>query len=91
MVSNADLFFRLRMLKLFLQHSAQLKQQLLQELFENATDPVMRQRRFRMLRQLSTYESQIIGKIQNLHTDNTKDFLNRSFEFETDLVVRRDA
>lgn len=91
MVSNANLFLRLRMLKLFLQHSAKLKQQLLTELFESATDPVIRRRRFRMLRQLSTYESQIIGKIQNLHSDNAKDFLNRSFEFETDLVVRRDA
>lgn len=91
MISNANLFLRLRMLKFFLQHSAQIKQQLLTELFENATDPVIRLRRFRMLRQLSIYEGQIIDKIQNLHSDNAKDFLDRSFEMETESVVRRDA
>jgi len=91
MVYNANLFLRLRMLKSFLQHSTQLKQQLLQELLERATDPVICQRRFSMLQQLSTYESQIIGKIQNLHSDNVNDFLNKSFEYEADSVVRRDA
>ena len=88
---NADLFFRLRMLRLFLQHSIQLKNQLLQELFDHATDPVIRRRRLNMLQQLSAYETQIIGKIQNLNSDNVKDFLSKSFELEADKVVDRSA
>lgn len=75
MSPDPQTFLRIRMLKNFLQHSANLKKDLMEELIVRATDPVIRMRRFRMLRQLSLYESQIIQKIQNLDTNDVKDFL----------------
>jgi hypothetical protein len=74
MSPTPQLFFRINMLKDFLSCSEKLKNELLQELIEHATDPVIRSRRFRMLKQLSLYESQIINKIDTLTTDNVQDF-----------------
>ena len=91
MVDRPHLFFRLKMLKSFLAHSTGLKDQLLQELIEHATDPVICMRRFRMLQQISAYECQAIKKIQNMQTDDALDFLKNSFEAEANSVVRRDA
>jgi hypothetical protein len=85
------LFFRLQMLKAFLTHSTGLKNQLLQELITNATDPVICMRRFRMLQQISTYEGLAIKKIQNLQTEDVLDFLKPSFIKEANSVVNRDA
>jgi hypothetical protein len=74
MSPTPQLFFRIKLLKDFLSCSEKLKNELLQELVEHATDPVIRSRRFRMLKQLSLYESQIINKIATLKTDNIQDF-----------------
>ena len=91
MVDRHHLFFRLKMLKSFLAHSTGLKDQLLQELIEHATDPVICMRRFRMLQQISAYEGQAIKKIQNIQTDDPRDFFEHGFKTEVDAVVRRDA
>jgi hypothetical protein len=91
MASDPQIFLRLRLLKKFLTHSTNLKNTLLQELVSQASDPMIRMRRFRMLRQLCQYESQIIKKIEILQTDNVSDFLLKSFEHEIEAVVRRDA
>lgn len=91
MVDRHHLFLRLKMLKSFLAYTTGLKDQLLHELIDYATDPVICMRRFRMLQQISAYESQAIKKIQNLQTDDPLDFLKLSFETEARTVVRRDA
>jgi hypothetical protein len=81
------------MLRKFLSHSEKLKKNLLQELVARATDPVIRMRRFRMLRQLNLYESQIIKKIENLETDDSYDFVfyRNSLEHEANLIVNKSA
>lgn len=64
---------------------------LLDELITNATDPVKQMRRFRMLSQLSNYESQVIGKIAALDTNEVDDFLTDEFEREINTIVNRNA
>ena len=91
MASDPQIFLRLRLLKNFLTHSTKYKKILLKELLSRASDPMIRMRRFRMLRQLCQYESQIIEKIEMLSTDNNIDFLQKSFQQEIEFVVRRDA
>jgi len=90
---DPQMFLRLSMLRKFLSHSEKLKKNLLQELVARATDPVIRMRRFRMLRQLSLYESQIIKKIENLETDDSYDFVfySNSLEHEANLIVNKSA
>ena len=91
MTPDPQVFLRLRLLKKFLTHSTSCKNTLLEELVSRASDPMIRMRRFRMLRQLCQYESQIIEKIEMLSTDNVNDFLLESFEQEIEFVVQRDA
>lgn len=71
--------YRLKMLKDFEHAVSREKEKLLNELIDNATDPIIQKRRFRMLSQLSLYESQIIMKIQALETDCEKDFLDPAY------------
>ena len=79
------------MLKNFLSEVQKEKNKLVDELVDNATDPVLRQRRFRMIGQLSSYEAQAIEKISNLQTTDSKDFLKKHFEDELKIVVDRNA
>lgn len=60
---------RLDLLTTFLESSQKVRTDLLNELIDNATDPVIRKRRFRMLSHLAAYEAEIIGKIQLFHGD----------------------
>lgn len=85
------IFFRLNILTQFLDEVKKHRAQLLNELIDRATDPVIRMRRFRMLSQLSQYESQIIDKIANVETDNVNDFNENMLDFEISRIVNRDA
>jgi len=85
------IFFRLHMLTQFLKEVQHHREKLLNELIDRATDPVIRMRRFRMLSQLSQYESQIINKIANVETDDVGDFINHWLSFEISRIVNRDA
>lgn len=67
-------FYKSRLLLQFLEDTAQARKKLLEELVVNASDPIIFKRRFRMLKQLSHYESQIIEKINNFDSDNPDDF-----------------
>jgi hypothetical protein len=66
-------FYKIRLLKEFLQHTSQSRDKLFEELVNNATDPVIYKRRFRMLQHLDQYESQIIKKIYDFETDDPND------------------
>lgn len=79
------------MLTQFLDEVKKHREQLLNELVDKATDPVIRMRRFRMLSQLSQYESQIINKIAEVETDNINDLLGLDFILEISTVINRDA
>jgi hypothetical protein len=66
-------FYKIKLLEKFLTDTAAERERLLDELKVNATDPIIVLRRFRMLKHLSMYETQIIEKIQNFDTDNVED------------------
>ena len=53
----------------------QQKIRLQQELYERATDPTIAMRRFRMLNQLASYESQIIKKIYEFQSNDMNDYV----------------
>ena len=50
------------------------KRKLILELQSQAQDPVIAMRRFRMLSQLSAYESQIIAKLWQFRTSSLDDY-----------------
>jgi hypothetical protein len=66
-------YYKIVLLKDFLEKTCRARMQLFDEIAIHAIDPVLYKRRFRMLSQLSQYESQIIKKIQNFETDDVGD------------------
>ena len=90
-MAGQQVFLQIRMLKNFLAAVQTEKTKLVDELVDNATDPVLRKRRLRMIGQLSSYEAQVIEKISNLQTTDSKDFLKKHFEDELKIVVDRNA
>lgn len=71
-------FFKIKLIKKLLKSTEQAKNQLLDELIINATDPTIVKRRLRMIKNLNSYESQLIEKIQQFNTDDANDLV----EFE---------
>lgn len=59
----------LDLLTTFLESSQKVRTDLLNELIDNATDPVIRMRRYRMLGHLAAYESEVIQKIYRFRGD----------------------
>ena len=90
-MAGQQVFLQIRMLKNFLAAVQTEKTKLVDELIDNATNPVLRKRRIRMIGQLSSYEAQVIEKISNLQTTDSRDFLKKHFEDELKIVVDRNA
>ena len=67
------------------------KNDLLTELEIHATDPTIRMRRFRMLKQLIQFESQMIEKIWRFETDDYQDLISWQAITEIQIVISRDA
>jgi chemotaxis response regulator CheB len=66
-------YYKIVLLKNFLEKTHQARMQLFDELAIHAIDPVIYKRRFRMLTHLNQYEQQIIKKIQNFDTSDVND------------------
>jgi hypothetical protein len=66
-------YYKIVLLKDFLEKTHQARMQLFDELAINAIDPVIYKRRFRMLAQVNLYEEQIIKKIQDFDTLEAND------------------
>jgi len=66
-------YYKLVLLKDFLEKTHQARMRLFDELAVHAIDPVLYKRRFRMLTHLNQYEEQIIKKIQNFETTDPSD------------------
>jgi hypothetical protein len=66
-------YYKIVLLKDFLEKTHQARMQLFDELAIHAIDPVIYKRRFRMLSQVNLYEEQIIKKIQNFDTLEAND------------------
>jgi hypothetical protein len=78
-------FFKIKLIKKLLKSTEQAKNQLLDELITNATDPIIVKRRLRMIKNLNSYESQLIEKIQQFNTDDANDLI----EFETSKYIHQ--
>jgi hypothetical protein len=84
-------FYKLKLVQDTVQSVADARTKLLEELVIHASDPTIKMRRFRMLKQLSQFESQIIEKIWRFETDDYQDLLQVNFLEEIRSVVSRDA
>jgi hypothetical protein len=67
------------------------RQSLLDDLIVYATDPTMVKRRFRMLKQLSLYESQILNKIHSFDSEDINDFSIEHIKYELNHVINKSA
>ena len=90
MTINFD-FYKLKLVQDTVQLVADARTKLLEELLIHASDPTIKMRRFRMLKQLSQFESQIIEKIWRFETDDHRDLLQIKLLDEIRSVVSRDA
>ena len=90
MTINFD-FYKLKLVQDTVQLVADARTKLLEELLIHASDPTIKMRRFRMLKQLSQFESQIIEKIWKFETDDHRDLLQIKLLDEIRSEVSRDA
>ncbi len=84
-------YYKIRTIKNLLHKSNQAREQLLNELIINLTDPVIVKRRIRMLEHLNLYETQLVSKIQNFETDNIEDLTSVKIEDYIHAVMHRGA
>lgn len=88
-MQQPQLFFRIKMMRDFLAVSDSSRKSLMAELIDNAMNPIINMRRFRMLNQLSLYEHIVIKKIYELETNDLSDFLSAEFKRGVGKVVNR--
>ena len=79
------------MLADFKKEADAIRQSLFDELVNRATDPTIYLRRFRMLSQISLYESQVISKIYNMETDDIADFESNEYINGLCIVANRNG
>jgi hypothetical protein len=86
-------YYKIRTIKKLLNTIAQKRDRLLDELIINATDPVIVNRRIRMIQQLGQYEAQLLSKIQSFETDDVSDFADELDLLTQEIVsvIRRDS
>jgi hypothetical protein len=82
---------RLAVLKKFIQAVQETRQTLLDEMIDRATDPIILQRRFRMLRDLNQLESVSIGTIEKFQTENIHDYQIQDLVAEIEIITHRSA
>jgi hypothetical protein len=82
-------FYKIKLLKELMEATHNKRTILLDELINNAIDPVIFKRRLRMMRHLNMYESQIIQKIQDFDTDDARDF--EKVLLNPNTIVNRNA
>lgn len=86
-----DTLLRINLLCEFLSEVERVKKLLLDELIDNATDPVIRMRRFRMLQNLAQMESDMIQKISAFQSDNLEEWQDKTPFTDISAVVNRSA
>lgn len=84
-------FYKTYLINMLQQRIAIERQLLLQELTASATDAVVWKRRFRMLGQLASWESQVTAKIYAFETDNADDYQLDKFIEELTIVTSRNG
>jgi hypothetical protein len=84
-------FYKTYLINRLQQHITVVREELLAEFTAAGTDTVVWMRRFRMLRQLAAWESQVIGKIYSFDSDSADDYLIDPFVQELVTVTSRNA
>ena len=84
-------FHKTYLINMLHQRIAIERQSLLQELTASATDAVVWKRRFRMLSQLASWESQVTAKIYAFRTDDADDYQLNTFIDELMIVTSRNG
>ena len=92
-------FYKIKFIKEFNEKCDFERNQLINEMIDNAIDPTIVKRRIRMLEQLAEYQVQIYKKIEAFETDDPNDYLTipvhnswrQKFPPETVLVTHRGA
>lgn len=90
-MNNGTKFFKIKLIKKLLQQTIHDRNQLLEELITEATDPVIVKRRIRMLKHLNLYENQLLEKIQNFETDDLNDLADFDPNITIKHIVHRSA
>lgn len=90
-MSTNRTFLKINMLEQFLTETHLKKQQLLTELVDNATDPTILLRRYRMISQLCDYEGQVVNKIYNLKSNDINEFFMREYINELEIIINKNA
>lgn len=84
-------FYKTYLINRLQQHITVVREELLAEFTAAGTDTVVWMRRFRMLRQLAAWESQVIAKIYSFDSDSADDYLIDPFVQELVTVTSRNA
>ena len=84
-------FYKTYLIKRLQQHITVVREELLAEFTAAGTDTVVWMRRFRMLRQLAAWDSQVIAKIYSFDSDSADDYLIDPFVQELITVTSRNA
>ena len=84
-------YYKIKIIKSLIDQVCCLKNQLLDELIINATDPMIVTRRIRMLQHVSQYELQLISKIQSFETDDPLDINLDVVPHELEIISNRSA
>lgn len=90
-MSDGVKFFKIKLIKKLLQQTIHDRNQLLQELINDATDPIIVKRRIRMIKHLNLYENQLLEKIQNFQTNDLNDLINFDPNATIKHIVHRSA
>lgn len=86
-INHGIKYYKIKLLKKLFEQTAQFRQELFEQLVVNATDPVIVKRRLRILRQLNSYENQLVVKIQNFSTDDIEDIIGFNPLFKLKSIV----
>lgn len=84
-------YYKIRTIKKLIEEFISQRNLLLDELIDNATDPVIFNRRIRMLTQLSELEIQLLCKIQLFETNDANDLDLEIIRQDLKHIINRGA
>lgn len=90
-MTNNIKYYKIRTIKELIKETTNQRNLLLDELIDQATDPVIFTRRVRMLTQLSQLEIQLLSKIQSLETDDVNDLDWEIIGYDLKHIINRGA
>jgi len=84
-------YFRIKHLKYLIDTCQRHREKLIDELIDNATNDTLVMRRFRMIHELSSFESSMTKKIYNFQTNDVEDFNLAWIDQQISFITNRNA